>query len=45
MESSKDFFFHVRSKEYQKEQKQITESELNNHIKIKSCKTKISTKK
>ena len=45
MKRSKDIFFEIRSKEYQKGQKQITESELNNHIKINPCKTKISTKK
>lgn len=45
MKSSKDIFFDVRLKEYQKEQNQIIESEVNNHIKIDPCKKKISTKK
>ena len=37
---SKDIFFDVRSKEYQNEQKNIVESEVNNHIKLNKCKTK-----
>lgn len=45
MKRSKDIFFEIRSKEYQKEQKQIIESEINNHVKINPCKAKNSTKK
>jgi len=45
MERSKDIFFDIRSKEYQAEQKNIVESEINNHINISQCKAKRSKKK
>lgn len=45
MESSKDLFFDVRLKEYQKDQNTIVESEINNHLKLKKCKAKNSKKK
>ena len=45
METSKNVFFEIRSKEYQNEQKKISESEVNNHIKINQCKKKSSQKK
>ncbi len=45
MPASKNLFTDIRAKEYSDEQKQIVESEINNHLKINPCKTKSSTKK
>lgn len=45
MPASKNLFTDIRAKEHQDDQKIIIESEINNHVKINPCKTKISKKK